>query len=325
MNDIEALLVLRRTSILAIPAGAYYSPGMLQNWALLRRSKSLENRILDGCVLVADHDGVLLASNSLDLDRREMVALFVSPSAQRQGLGQKMVSEVEKLAIHYGLLQLQISAAQPSINFYQACGYKTVKDATIKPDLRTKLPALHMYRHFPHRQTRYGRKTAVLHQQLGIADDYGLTHRLTLQHECRNATSIGQDIFAREQMMIPRAARAWSAMKQVAASAGIELQAVSAFRSVDYQCGIISRKLNAGHSIEDIIKVSAAPGYSEHHSGRALDITTPGFKPLQETFEKSPAFTWLQNSADKHGFRMSYPKVNRHGMAYEPWHWYWTG
>ena len=71
--------------------------------------------------------------------------------------------------------------------------------------------------------------------------------------------------------------------------------------------------------------MSAAPGYSEHHTGRAIDITTPGTQPLEPAFETTPAFEWLTGSAHEFGFRMSYPRNNRHGIAYEPWHWAWTG
>ena len=77
--------------------------------------------------------------------------------------------------------------------------------------------------------------------------------------------------------------------------------------------------------IEDILKVSAAPGYSEHHSGRALDITTPGYDVLEEVFEASPAFRWLEKNASHYRFRLSYPRDNPHGVVYEPWHWYWHG
>ncbi|MET0229666.1 MAG: D-alanyl-D-alanine carboxypeptidase family protein, partial [Rhodanobacteraceae bacterium] len=38
---------------------------------------------------------------------------------------------------------------------------------------------------------------------------------------------------------------------------------------------------------------------------------------------KSPAFRWLMRHAKRFGFRLSYPRSNRHGIAYEPWHWCW--
>jgi D-alanyl-D-alanine carboxypeptidase len=54
-----------------------------------------------------------------------------------------------------------------------------------------------------------------------------------------------------------------------------------------------------------------------------VDFTAPGFDALEETFERSPAFAWLQRNASRFGFALSYPRGNRHGIAYEPWHWCW--
>ncbi|MCJ7815900.1 MAG: D-alanyl-D-alanine carboxypeptidase family protein, partial [Xanthomonadales bacterium] len=108
-----------------------------------------------------------------------------------------------------------------------------------------------------------------------------------------------------------------------AAGERVVLQAVSAYRSVEYQAGIISRKLEKGEGIGDILRVSAAPGYSEHHTGRAIDITTPGVAVLEEEFEDTEAFSWLTAHAGDFGFSMSFPRGNPFGVAYEPWHWAW--
>ena len=181
-----------------------------------------------------------------------------------------------------------------------------------------------MSKEINNQQSAFERKIAEFQEQLGIPEDYSVQYGLRPCEECTHSVSIGQDIFGRDQQMAPQAARAWFDMKAAAASCGIELEAVSAFRSVKYQAGIIRRKLKAGQNIEKILKVSAAPGYSEHHTGRALDISTPGFEPLEEPFEDSPAFEWLQQSAEKFGFKMSFPRDNPHGISYEPWHWCWV-
>ena len=158
---------------------------------------------------------------------------------------------------------------------------------------------------------------------LGVPRDHARVRNLRRVREPPALVFIGQDTQQRPQWLAPRAARAWARMREAAARDGVELQVVSAFRSVEYQLGILKRKLHRGDAIGDILKVSAAPGYSEHHSGRALDITTPGFAALEEEFERSPAFAWLAASAKAFAFRMSYPRDNRHGIAYEPWHWCW--
>ncbi|MBS0569233.1 MAG: D-alanyl-D-alanine carboxypeptidase family protein [Proteobacteria bacterium] len=159
---------------------------------------------------------------------------------------------------------------------------------------------------------------------LGVPRDYGRVRKLRRVREPSHLESIGLDTQGREQFLAPRAARAWTRLREAAARDGVELQIVSAFRSVEYQLGILKRKLERGQSMEQILRVSAAPGFSEHHSGRALDITTPGFVALEEQFENSPAFAWLKKHARRFGFHLSYPRRNRHGIAYEPWHWSWT-
>ena len=158
---------------------------------------------------------------------------------------------------------------------------------------------------------------------LGVPRNYGIERGLRRVREPREFASIGLDTQGREQFLAPRAARAWARMRDAAARDRVELQIVSAFRSIDYQLGIIRRKRERGESIEAILRVSAAPGYSEHHSGRALDITTPGLAPLEEEFERSAAFHWLRKNAQLYKFSLSYPRGNPHGIAYEPWHWCW--
>ncbi len=167
---------------------------------------------------------------------------------------------------------------------------------------------------------------ADLERQLrayGIDADYGRRHRLRKVRQPAAVVAIGTDIHGRERQLAAPAARAWQRMRSAACADGIELQVVSAFRSVAYQCGIIERKLANGQTINQILAVSAAPGYSEHHSGRALDLTTPGYEALEEVFEDSPAFAWLQKNAERFRFFLSYPRGNERGIDYEPWHWCW--
>jgi D-alanyl-D-alanine carboxypeptidase len=175
------------------------------------------------------------------------------------------------------------------------------------------------------RKRRYLKRITSLHESLRIPGDYGEKRLLPVQMEAAGLLSIGPDIYQRDQRLLPGAAAAWRAMRDSAAREGVELQVVSAYRSVAYQEEIIRRKLENGQEIGNILQVSAAPGYSEHHTGRALDLTTPGYPVLEEEFEKSDAFRWLTDYAGKSGFRMSFPRGNPHEVTYEPWHWAWWG
>jgi D-alanyl-D-alanine carboxypeptidase len=73
--------------------------------------------------------------------------------------------------------------------------------------------------------------------------------------------------------------------------------------------------------LEEIIKVNTLAGYSEHHSGCAIDIGSKDQPVLETEFENTPAFHWLKINAGDFNFTLSYPKNNLSGMIYEPWHW----
>ena len=171
----------------------------------------------------------------------------------------------------------------------------------------------------------YVEKIRSLHLQLGIPVDFGNRSRLPLQPECEELQDAGRDLFGRPQSMEARTLLAWNIMRAAAAKDDVGLLLVSAFRSLDYQSDLIRRKLNQGTLIKDILQVIAAPGYSEHHTGRALDLTTQGCPCLEEAFDETAAFRWLTEQAGHYGFVMSFPRDNPYEIGYEPWHWtYWS-
>lgn len=158
---------------------------------------------------------------------------------------------------------------------------------------------------------------------LGLDAAYGEQVGLELVPEPAALALAGFDRYRRPLWLAAAASRAWQAMRRQAHNEGIALDAISGYRSHAYQLGIFERKLARGQQVRDILTVNAAPGYSEHHSGNALDIGTPGEPAAEESFEATAAFAWLQANAGAHGFNMSYPRDNPHGIVYEPWHWYY--
>ncbi|MBT3531906.1 MAG: M15 family metallopeptidase [Gammaproteobacteria bacterium] len=160
-----------------------------------------------------------------------------------------------------------------------------------------------------------------MHRSLGINPGYINNSKLPLCSEPDELVDTELDFLNRPQRLTPAAFAAWTEMKSSAAADGVELFLVSAFRSIQYQYELIERKIERDQKIEDILKVNAAPGFSEHHSGRAIDIGTSACDPLVEEFEKTEAYQWLDKNAQRFDFSLSYPKSNSYGIDYEPWHW----
>lgn len=166
-----------------------------------------------------------------------------------------------------------------------------------------------------------------LHRELGIPVTYAAERRLPMQDEATSdaLVEIGTNPDGRMLQLVSPAAEAWRQMQAAAEKDDVPLIAVSGFRSVARQTEIIQRKLSEGKPITEILRYVAAPGFSEHHTGRALDIGTPGYVDLEENFETTAAFGWLQRNATRFGFHLSYPRGGSTGIGYEPWHWLWQG
>lgn len=124
------------------------------------------------------------------------------------------------------------------------------------------------------------------------------------------------------------AAKAWFAMEEEARRDGHTLIALSAFRSQEDQRYLFFEvKRQRGQDAVTRAEVSAPPGYSEHHTGYAIDIgdyTNPDTY-LSESFAETAAFAWLEKNAAFYGFELSFPEDNDQGISYEPWHWRFVG
>jgi D-alanyl-D-alanine carboxypeptidase len=158
-------------------------------------------------------------------------------------------------------------------------------------------------------------------QALGISTESLAARALPEYEEAQFLEVAETRLDGSAHLLVPAAGAAWKAMKATAEGDGVKLFIVSAFRSIERQVGIVQRKLDAGLDIDEILSVCAPPGFSEHHSGRAVDISTPGTLALETVFETTPAFAWLTKRAFDFDFYLSYPKGNPWCYQYEPWHW----
>jgi LAS superfamily LD-carboxypeptidase LdcB len=122
-------------------------------------------------------------------------------------------------------------------------------------------------------------------------------------------------------------ARAFAELQAAARADGVGLVPISGFRSRAYQAGLFERAVKRLGSEERAARWVAPPGYSEHHTGRALDLGDEA-EPACDVklcFEKTRAYEWLRAHAARFGFELSFPPGRTAGPAFEPWHWRWVG
>ncbi len=70
--------------------------------------------------------------------------------------------------------------------------------------------------------------------------------------------------------------------------------------------------------------IAAPPGYSEHETGLAFDISAYS---KNGDFGETPQFEWLYAHCAEYGFILRYPqgKEDITGYSYEPWHYRYVG
>ncbi|MCS6943080.1 MAG: M15 family metallopeptidase [Geminocystis sp.] len=133
--------------------------------------------------------------------------------------------------------------------------------------------------------------------------------------------------YNRREYLHREAAGAFKRMREDAGKEGVELVLISGFRGVEVQGELFNRQIQRKGGMAAAARWSAPPGYSEHHTGYALDIGD-GKRPewnLKLDFAKSEAHRWLTEKARGYGFEQSFPANNPQGVGFEPWHWRFVG
>lgn len=276
--------------------------------------KNLLKLLPDDALLLAIENRQLMGMAALDLDRCRLMSMYLDPKAARAEATRQLVRAVERHARSFGIRELECTVKPQAWSFMEKLGYQaTISAGDGEP--------VTLARDLSEDAEDWERSIDELHRELGIPENYGIRYRLQKVRENKDRASIGLDIFDRDTQLDRATAEAWKAMKTDALRNNIDFQVVSGFRSISYQAGLIRKKLGQNLTMGRILRVSAAPGYSEHHSGCALDLTVPGVAPLTTEFSMSRAYEWLKSHAGMYGFHESFPENNRHNIDWEPWHW----
>ncbi|GAA0300661.1 LAS superfamily LD-carboxypeptidase LdcB [Gracilibacillus halotolerans] len=130
-----------------------------------------------------------------------------------------------------------------------------------------------------------------------------------------------------KRQMRQEAAHALEELFAIAEKEGIELVAVSGYRSYNRQEVIYNNSVEKNGE-EHANQYSAKPGTSEHQTGLAMDVaSSQRVSVLEPSFIDTDEGQWLDENAHRAGFIIRYPdgKENITGYNYEPWHLRYVG
>lgn len=149
-------------------------------------------------------------------------------------------------------------------------------------------------------------------------------HSLSSSYVPKDLTTISSKYqwLGRSNQLTKEATQAFETMCEAALKDNITILAGSGYRSYNYQKTLYNNYV-ARDGFDEAETYSARPGYSEHQTGLAMDITNKyGFIDKDDK-----EYTWLVNNSYKYGFILRYPenKEKITGYMYEEWHYRYVG
>ncbi len=116
---------------------------------------------------------------------------------------------------------------------------------------------------------------------------------------------------------------AFEELSEAARKENYKIIAASTYRSYNYQKNLYNNYVNQDGTLK-ADTYSARPGYSEHQTGYAVDVSNG---TSYVTFGNTKEFTWMKENAYKYGFILRYTKENEFITGYmdEPWHYRYVG
>ncbi|ANI55408.1 GNAT family N-acetyltransferase [Pseudomonas glycinae] len=120
-DDAGIAFEIRRLAIRHQCIGAYSEQQML-DWTKGSAADGydtlMQKHFYLGCI-----EGEPVATGMLDLEHREIGAIFIHPDFMQRGLGKRVLQFLEALAQDLGLAEVCLDATLNAADFYRRCGY----------------------------------------------------------------------------------------------------------------------------------------------------------------------------------------------------------
>lgn len=121
--DAVALWAIRTDAIAQVCARVYTAE-VIEKWLSVPMPACWGQVLVDKQSLVATEEKQAVGFGILDIKAQTIEAVFVSPSQAGKGIGRRMLTALEALAIRNGLTKLGLSSSINAVRFYTMAGYQ---------------------------------------------------------------------------------------------------------------------------------------------------------------------------------------------------------
>ncbi len=124
-------------------------------------------------------------------------------------------------------------------------------------------------------------------------------------------------------------------MLSAAKEDGVKLLVISPYRTTAKQKQLFDKKVKKAmkqgmsylQAYKETAQVVTIPGFSEHETGLAVDLSTKDHITLDAEYSETEGGKWLSKHCAEYGFILRYPvgKEEITGIEFEPWHFRYVG
>jgi GNAT superfamily N-acetyltransferase len=133
-----------RAQAIRISCRGHYDAKLLENWASTPMPPLFGATIAREVFIVAESTAGIVGFAGLMAESGEIDAVFVSPDFAGQGLGARMLGQLEGLAIGLGIRAVTLKASLNSVGFYLGAGYTARESGWHVTDSGLRLACVHM-------------------------------------------------------------------------------------------------------------------------------------------------------------------------------------
>jgi putative acetyltransferase len=126
-SDIAALWALRTVAV-RVSCATHYAPEQIAVWTASPVPDSYAAMLTAGGGIVAMQGEVIAGYAMLDVDKREVDAVFVDPARAGLGIGKRLLAALEQLARERDIARLHLSASLNAVPFYRAAGFISLRE-----------------------------------------------------------------------------------------------------------------------------------------------------------------------------------------------------
>ena len=121
-EDAKAVWEIRKLAILK-QCKEHYPADLLQKWT----DGSMDDqfvRLVEAHFYVATIDDDVVGTGMIDCNNGQIDGLAVRPDMMNHGIGKKMLTFLEDIALQSGLQKLTLDSTLNAIEFYRKCGFR---------------------------------------------------------------------------------------------------------------------------------------------------------------------------------------------------------